>query len=149
MNIQCLHSDTMEYKIQTPAISSAGVYFFTTDSGIKYEVRFGRRKDNILHATIVFGVINDEFEGEEYTLTNRGEIFRVMNTIVKIVLIFMHEHPKMLCYEFTGMEKEGESQSRITQRANLYLRYLRKTLDSGWDISVKNGNTVLVSRKKV
>lgn len=137
----------MEYKIQAPAISSAGVYFFTTDSGIKYEVRFGRRKDNILHATIVFGVINDEFEGEEYTLTNRGEIFRVMNTLVKIVQLFMGEHPKMSCYEFTGMEKEGEPQSKITQRANLYLRYLKRSLDNSWDISIKNGSTILVSKK--
>ena len=61
-----------EYKIVPPAISTAGVYFFTTDSGVVYEVRFGRRQDNILHATIVFGVLNDEYDGEEYTVTNRG-----------------------------------------------------------------------------
>lgn len=137
----------LEYKIQTPAISSAGVYFFTTDSGIKYEVRFGRRKDNILHATIVFGVINDEFDGEEYTLTNRGEIFRVMNTLVKIVKLFMDEHPKMLCYEFTGMEKEGESQTKITQRSNLYLRYLKRMLDDTWMVSIKKGSTIIVTKK--
>jgi hypothetical protein len=139
----------MEYEIQAPAISSAGVYFFTTDSGVKYEVRFGRRKDNILHATIVFGVINDEFDGEEYTLTNRGEIFRVMNTLVKIVQLFMSEHPKMTCYEFTGMEKEGELQSKITQRGNLYLRYLKKTLDNTWEISVTKGSTIIVSKNSV
>ncbi|MBK7183010.1 MAG: hypothetical protein IPH89_08755 [Bacteroidetes bacterium] len=61
-----------EYKIIAPAISTAGVYYFTTDCGVNYEVRFGRRQDNILHATIVFGVTNDEYEGEEYTLTNKG-----------------------------------------------------------------------------
>ena len=69
---------TNAFKIIPPAIPSAGIYFFTTDSGVKYEVRFGRRKDNILHATIVFGVINDEYEGEEYVETNRGEVYRAV-----------------------------------------------------------------------
>ncbi|MCX6297088.1 MAG: hypothetical protein NTX97_13710, partial [Bacteroidetes bacterium] len=64
-----------EYKITAPAISTAGVYYFTTDHDINYEVRFGRRQDNILHATIVFGVTNDEYEGEEYTVTNKGELY--------------------------------------------------------------------------
>lgn len=56
--------------------------------------RFGRLQDNILHANIVFGVINDEFEGEEYVATNRGEVYQVMNTIVEIVKNYMSEHPK-------------------------------------------------------
>jgi len=84
-----------EYKIVAPAISTAGVYYFTTDCGVQYEVRFGRRQDNILHATIVFGVTNDEFEGEEYTFTNKGELYRVMTTIVAVVKIFNAEPPKM------------------------------------------------------
>src|SRR3954471_640190 len=85
---------TKSFTIVPPAIPSAGIYFFTTDSGVKYEVRFGRRKDNILHATIVFGVINEEFEGEEYIETNRGEVYRVMATLVRVIRMFMAEHTK-------------------------------------------------------
>ena len=70
------------FDIEYPSIPSAGVYYFNTTSGLRYEVRFGRLQDNILHSNIVFGVINDEFEGEEYVTTNRGEVFQVMNTIV-------------------------------------------------------------------
>ncbi len=113
-----------EYKIIAPAISTAGVYYFTTDCGVNYEVRFGRRQDNILHATIVFGVTNDEYEGEEYTLTNKGELYRVMTTIVVVVKMFMNEHPKMVAYEFTGLAKDGESEDKLTSRINLYKRYL-------------------------
>ncbi len=100
------------YDIIRPAISTAGVYYFTTDSGINYEVRFGRRQDNILHATIVFGVTNDEFDGEEYSLTNRGETYRVMNTIVAVVKMFMQQHPKMVTYEFTGLAKDDEPEDK-------------------------------------
>lgn len=135
------------YSIVRPAISSAGVYFFTTDSGIEYEVRFGRRQDNILHATIVFGVINDEFDGEEYVETNRGEVFRVMSTISEVVRIFMQEHPKIMCYEFTGIPKDGEDEEKSSQRSLLYRRYLPQIFDLNWELNF-SGNTAVVNRKR-
>ncbi|MBL7891579.1 MAG: hypothetical protein JNL63_03025 [Bacteroidia bacterium] len=135
------------YKIISPAIVTAGVYYFTTDKGVQYEVRFGRRQDNILHATIVFGVINDEFEGEEYIVTNKGELYRVMATIVKVVKLFMEQHTKMVSYEFTGISKEGEDENRLSQRINLYKRYLPKIFDIlEWRFDYSKGNTVLVNR---
>ncbi|MEO6883436.1 MAG: hypothetical protein ABI199_05365 [Bacteroidia bacterium] len=136
-----------EYEIILPPISTAGVYFFTTDSEINYEVRFGRRQDNILHATIVFGVTNEEYDGEEYSLTNKGELYRVMNTIVKVVLLFMQEHPKMMTYEFTGLEKEGESTTKLSARNNLYKRYLPKIFNNSWTFQI-NGNTILVNKTR-
>lgn len=133
------------YKIIAPAIPSAGVYFFTTESGLNYEVRFGRRQDNILHATIVFGVINDEFEGEEYVVTNRGEVFRVMSTIAEIVKMFMAEHPKIMYYEFTGIPKDGEDESKSSQRTLLYKRYLPRIFDNTWQMHF-NRNSALANR---
>ena len=137
-----------EYKITAPAISTAGVYYFTTDSDINYEVRFGRRQDNILHATIVFGVTNDEFEGEEYTVTNKGELYRVMTTIVAVVKMFMAEHPKMVTYEFTGLAKEDEPEDKLTSRNNLYKRYLPRIFDREWKFDYSRGNTIIVTRIK-
>ncbi len=135
-----------EYEIVAPAISTAGVYFFTTDSDVQYEVRFGRRQDNILYATIVFGVINDEYEGEEYTVTNKGELYRVMTTIVKVVKMFMNEHPKMISYEFTGLAKEGEPEDKLSSRINLYKRYLPRIFDNNWKFDFSRGNTIIVTR---
>jgi hypothetical protein len=137
-----------EYHIITPAIITAGVYYFNTDSGINYEVRFGRRQDNILHATIVFGVRNDEFEGEEYTVTNKGELYRVMTTIVKVVKMFMAEHPKMITYDFTGLAKDDEPEDKLTARNNLYKRYLPRIFDKEWRFDYSRGNTISVSRIK-
>lgn len=137
-----------EYKITPPPISTAGVYFFTTDSGVIYEVRFGRRQDNILHATIVFGVINDEYDGEEYTVTNKGELYRVMSTIVKVVKMFMDEHPKMMTYEFTGLAKEDEPKDKLTARINLYKRYLPLIFDENWKIDYSGGNTIVINHIK-
>ena len=136
------------FNIIPPAIPSAGIYFFTTDSGVKYEVRFGTRKDNILHATIVFGVINDEYEGQEYVETNRAEVYRVMATLVQVIRIFMSEHKLVMIYEFTGTAKAGEPDEGATARTNLYRRYLPVIFpeNEGWSFKFQDSNAV-VTRK--
>ena len=135
------------YKIILPDIPSAGVYFFTTDSGMQYEVRFGRKKDDILSSIIVFGVINEEFEGEEYVMTNKNEVYRVMSTMVNIILIFRKEHPNVRSYEFTGEPKQGESLDSSTQRIRLYSRYVQRMFDKEeWEL-IPGKNTIAVQRK--
>lgn len=142
------------FSIEYPPIKSAGVYYFNTSSGLRYEVRFGRRQDNILHSTIVFGVINEEFEGEEYVTTNRGEVYRVMNTIVKIVKDFMEQHPKVNIYEFHAIDRDDEekhSEETETQknkiksnaRLKLYKRYLPKIFEQGWSFNFDGNNAVV------
>ena len=134
------------FNIEFPPIKSAGVYYFNTSSGLRYEVRFGRRQDNILHSTIVFGVINEEFEGEEYVTTNRGEVYGVMSTISEIVRTFMAEHPKITTYEFHAVDKEGEENAHTNARMYLYRRYLPRIFDKNWNIDIK-GNFALVKRQ--
>ena len=140
---------TRIYNITPPAISSAGLYYFTTDSGIQYEVRFGRRQDNILHATIVFGVINEEYGGEEYSVTNKGELYEVMATLVQVIRMFMAQHPRMLAYEFTGVAREGEDESKQTGRIALYKRYLPIIFDTNeWTFDYTGLNTIIVNHIK-
>ncbi len=86
------------YYFEPPFIPFAGIYFFTTDKGLKYEVRFGRKQADILSAAIVFGVLNEEFDGEEYALVNRDDVFSVMITIESIIQDFFFEkseHPRL------------------------------------------------------
>ena len=137
------------YQIINPPIASGSTFYFKTDSGIHYEVRFGRKQNNILSTSIVFGVINDEFEGEEYSMTNRHEVFKVMSTIVHIVSRYKKRHPKIRCYEFTGeptaIEQKLRKEGRI--RLKLYNRYLSYVFDSSeWKIE-KLENKTIVSKK--
>ncbi|MFT5668429.1 MAG: hypothetical protein ACI9DK_002633, partial [Vicingaceae bacterium] len=81
------------YKIIPPPIQSGSVYYFTTKSKIQYEVRFGRKQNNILNTSIVFGVLNEEFDGDEYSMTNRFEVYKVMSTIAAIVRRYIKLHP--------------------------------------------------------
>ena len=144
------------FPIEFPPIKSAGVYYFNTSSGLRYEVRFGRRQDNILHSTIVFGVINEEFEGEEYVTTNRGEVYRVMNTIVKIIKDFMEQHSKVNIYEFHAIDRDDEDDhSKVEDakknkikgnaRLKLYKRYLPKIFEQGWSFNF-DGNNAIVNK---
>ena len=121
------------------------MYYFNTKSGLRYEVRFGRLQDNILHANIVFGVIDDEFEGEEYVTTNRGEVYQVMNTIVEIVKNYMKEHPKVNIYEFNVAGSESEDYDVDNARMALYKRFLPKIFDSSWKFRI-DGNFALVTK---
>ena len=134
------------YKIQPPAISSGSVYLFSTDSGVEYEVRFARKKDNLLRATIAFGVLNEEYEGEEYVETNKGEVYRVMHTIVEIVKMYIKEHPNIRSFEFTGEPARGEDEDNAHKRLFLYKRYVSRVFDDQWDWEMK-GNRMIVFRK--
>jgi hypothetical protein len=80
------------YSIISPEIPSGNIYFFVTDTGLEYEVRFGRKRDNFLGNVINFGVLNEEFDNE-YSLTNRGEIYRIISTVIEIVRKYHFQHP--------------------------------------------------------
>lgn len=111
-----------------------------------YEVRFGRKQNNILSTSIVFGVINEEFEGEEYSLTNKFEVFRIMATMVKIIKKYMELHPKIYSYEFTG-EPSKEKQNRSGKvKLALYNRYLSQIFDKSWKFTFNSDKTI-VSKK--
>lgn len=139
------------YKIIPPAIPSGSTYFFETDSGVEYEVRFGRKQNNILAASIVFGVLNEEFDAEdagEYVVVNRGEIYRVMSTISGVIQNYMKEHPRMMSYEFTGENRqhEGDGKTMATARTKFFLRYIPTIFGPGWKPKLE-GNTVTVVKQ--
>jgi len=133
------------YDIEYPVIKSGSTYKFDTDSGVEYEVRFARKKNNLLHTSIAFGVLNDEYEGEEYALTNRGEAYRVMTTIVIIVKTYMEHHPNVKIYEFVGEPTAQEHDEFPAKRLNLYNRYLRKMFDNSWEFNLV-GNKMVISK---
>ncbi len=131
------------YHIVPPVIKSGTVYSFTTKSGVNYEVRFGRKQNNILNATIVFGVTNEEYDGEEYSVTNKGEVYSVMSTIVEIVRLYKNEHPNINLFEYTGEQSEKEKSKNKNVRLALYNRYIKKVFDNNWAIESIDNKVVI------
>lgn len=135
------------YHIIPPVIKSGTVYSFTTDSEVNYEVRFGRKQNNILNSTIVFGVTNEEYDGEEYSVTNKGEVYRVMATIVEVVRRYKEEHPNINLFEYTGEQSEIEKSKNRNVRLALYSRYIKRVFDSKWTVD-SQGNKVIIKKVK-
>lgn len=123
------------------------MYSFITDSEVNYEVRFGRKQNNILNATIVFGVTNEEYDGEEYSVTNKGETYRVMATIVDIVRKYKEEHPNINLFEYTGEQSEKEKEKNRNVRLALYSRYIRRVFNDKWVVETNN-NKVIIRKTK-
>lgn len=136
------------FEYYPPAIPSAGVYYFTSDEGVEYEVRFGRKQADILAVNIVFGVRNDEYDGEEYVITNKGEFYSVMNTIESIIQHFLDANPNIHLFEFAGEPADKEhSENKQTKRTKVYLRHAKRIFPSdSWHITTE-GNKVSIERK--
>jgi hypothetical protein len=133
------------YPIVYPDFGENGLYSFITENGIQYEVMFGRRENNPLHVTVVFGVVNEEFEGEEYSETKQHDQYYVMATVVKIVRHYIASKPHLKLLEFTGVNREDESEKTSNTRIRFFSRYLKEIFDKTWVL--ESSNNKLIAKK--
>ena len=134
------------YEIKVPEIESGDTYYFVTGSGLKYQVRFGKKKDNYLGNIINFSVLSDEFE-DEYSETNRGEVYQIVATVIEIVRIYHQYHHHSDTYEFTGEFKDEHESQSASIRSRLYYRYTQRILTPCWKASLV-GNKVTIKKTK-
>lgn len=134
------------YAIDRPEIPSGSTYYFNTDSGLRYEVLFAKKKDNYLGNIINFSVLDDDFE-DEYSETNRGEVYRVIATVVEIIRIYHQFHAYSLSYEFSGEFKKQNDNGEASKRTLLYYKKAKDILNPLWNIDIC-GNKVVVFLKK-
>jgi hypothetical protein len=140
--------DNKVFPIVPPAIESGYVYHFTSGSGLLYEVRFAPKANNILEMVVNFTVIGDEFE-LDYPVTNRGEVYSIIATVIEIMKMFHRLHNFTISYEFSGDFKENEDkvQHDASIRSRLYLRYAAKILNHNWKPEI-SGNKVILKKIK-
>ena len=136
------------FDIVRPAIETGYVYNFTSDSGLFYEVRFAPKVDNILGMVVNFTVDSDEFDSD-YPVTNKGEMYNIIATVIEIIRVFHHFHNFTSSYEFSGEFKENESKTEhnASIRSRLYLRYAPIVLSSNWKAQI-TANKVLLKKVK-
>ena len=132
------------YPIQYPAIKSGAEYYFETESGLSYQVLFAKKKNSYQENIVNFSVLSDEFE-DEYSETNRGEIYRVIATVVEIIRVYHLQHSYSTSYEFSGEFKKGNENRETSIRTLLYYRKARELMHPDWEVHVA-GNKVVVQR---
>jgi hypothetical protein len=136
------------YHITPPSYETGYVYHFTTDSELVYEVRFGPKADNMLQVVVNFTVISDEFE-HDYPVTNRGEMYRIIATVIEILRTFHYFHQLTESYEFSGEYKENEkNRENGSIRSRMYMRWALKVLIPMWKPSIC-GNKVVLRKLKI
>ncbi|MBN2683581.1 MAG: hypothetical protein JXR58_13885 [Bacteroidales bacterium] len=119
-------SNVQRFAIIPPSIPSGEVYFFTSASGVEYEVRFGKIKDTLARV-VNFNVLNDEYADDEYAETNKGEIFKVVATVLDILILYMEQHPLVRSYEFNGEFKDDGHEKTTSIRTRFFCRALSRT----------------------
>ena len=139
-------SDTNAYHIKRPEILSGSTYYFITDSGLTYQVTFGKKRDNYLNNILNFSVISDDYE-DEYSETNRGEVYRIISTMIEIVRMFHEVHPYSHSYEFSGEYKDEENKGFPSIRTRLYVRAVNRVIDMRYWELIQSHNKVILQRK--
>ena len=134
------------YPVKVPEIKSGAEYYFETGSGLRYQVLFAKKKSSYLENILNFSVLSEEYE-DEYSETNRGEIYRVIATVVEIIRLYHSHHAYSISYEFSGEFKEGNDHRETSIRTLLYFRKAKEIMHPAWEIKIK-GNKVTVCRRK-
>lgn len=134
------------YEVEIPEILSGDTYYFTTESGLMYQVRFGKKRNNYLGNILNFSVLSEEFE-DEYSETNRGEIYRIIATVMEIANMYHNNHVHSETYEFTGEFKDEHESQTASIRSRLYYRYAQRVLNSNWE-AILEGNKVTIQKHK-
>lgn len=141
------HPELTPYSIRIPEIKSGAEYYFETESGLMYQVLFAKKKKSYLEHIVNFSVLSDEFE-DEYSETNRGEIYKVIATVVEIIRLYHRNHAYSTSYEFSGEFKKGNESRGSSIRTLLYYRKAKEIMNPYWEVGL-SGNKVNVHRKKL
>lgn len=108
-------------------------YRFTTDADLNYmvEIRllyYEVDANEPDYASVEFSVIkkgeDGDYHSDYYVSTNKGELYRIMSTVVDILKDLLNKNKSLKYIEFEA-DKEGKDNS---QRANLYSIYVKKQL---------------------
>ena len=131
-------SKPYNYKLTRTVGDYFRLYEFVTDLGTHYEVTFEIEEDFSKDEpwefmNIEFGVDEKDGGGVSYKVeTNRGEVFRVMATIVDITKKILKERKNIKTLTFSGAKKdEGDN-----RRNNLYMAYIRKHVPNVKNIEI-------------
>jgi hypothetical protein len=103
--------------------SEEGTYTFTSDSGNQYVVYIDIASENRI--TVDFGIA-DETGDVDYPETNRGELFKIMSTIIAITKDYIKSHPDIEVISWSSVAKTGEKKIGDTQRDKIYKMMLMK-----------------------
>lgn len=107
---------------------------FTTDSGINYAIwiyKIDRTEENIWRMDVEFGVESKDKDFDTKSVVNKGEMYKVMATVVKVVKEELEISKKGDKNIVTIRIEPSKNFKNDSRRANLYLAYIKKNMPKG------------------
>ena len=123
------------YPFQRPAFIGIREYNFINSHGDEYSVQFVQKNNHIMNYIVDLSI--KSHDQDEYQTMNTGDVYRVMATVVSILLDFIEQTPYCQSIEFVPVSENHQLSNR---RSILFLRYVQlfKTL-TGWDYKINDG----------
>ncbi|MGV3610090.1 MAG: hypothetical protein ACO1N0_04010 [Fluviicola sp.] len=123
------------YPFQRPAFIGIREYLFTNSHGDEYSVQFVQKNNHIMNYIVDLSLKNHD--QDEYQTMNTGDVYKVMATVVSILLDFIEQTHYCQSIEFVPVSENHQLSNR---RSVLFLRYVQlfKTL-TGWDYKINDG----------
>lgn len=101
---------------------------------------------------VQFGVTDQEGYKSTKTITNKGEIYRVLSTVADIVKTDLESHKYIKTIEFVPSQRLGKDTDNSNARSRIYLQYIIKRLGNSINpetaIRTHQGGTVYVELPK-
>lgn len=131
------------YPFQRPAFIGIREYSFINSHGDAYSVQFVQKNNQITNYIVDLSLKNHD--QDEYQTMNTGDVYRVMATVVSILIDFIEQTPYCQSIEFVPVSENHQLSNR---RSALFLRYVQlfKVL-TGWDYKI-NAGVFTLSRPK-
>jgi hypothetical protein len=117
-------------------------YEFITDSDLNYVVLFDKSDD--ISDVVFYAQGLKSSTGSKFKATsNRGELFKIMSTVVKIVIDFLSKNSNINTLVIEP-SKQDEGDDR---RLNLYMQYIKNVIDpKEYDVK-SDSKEIVISRK--
>ena len=124
---------SVPYKWKKASTKRRTVFFtFTTDQDTSYKVALEnleykdfKENDKELPAIEVSFGIKENGAYSPTTVTNKGEVYRVMSTIVDIIKDYLNRNKMIKAIIYEPLKKEGE---KGFKRNDLYMAFIKKQI---------------------
>lgn len=122
------------FSFQRPAYIGTRQYTFQNDEGKEYCVQFVQKKTHFNEYIVDLSI--RDMDLDEYLTTNFGDVFRVLSTVVEILIDFIKNATHVIKIEFVPV---GETDQQYNRRLIVFERYAKifKQL-TAWNYKIEN-----------
>lgn len=122
------------FPFQRPVYIGTRQYTFENEEGKEYCVQFVQKKSHFNEYIVDLSI--RDMDLDEYLTTNFGDVFRVMSTVVEILLDFIDNAPHTVKIEFVPV---GETNQEHNRRLIVFERYAKIFMQiSNWNYKIDN-----------